>query len=116
MKGRNKARAILLIQGEGLFLNFSETHAGKIGEGYKIGKIAPGLTFHIDKRAGPGQTGRVKTRLGICLAVLCFFTGCVAIPPLINVQHKVSDDPSMKERVDELERRVRELEAKSATK
>ena len=54
--------------------------------------------------------------MGIGVAVLCFFTGCVAIPPLINVQHKVSDDPSMKERVDELERRVRELEAKSATK
>jgi hypothetical protein len=46
--------------------------------------------------------------------VLCLFSGCVAIPPLINVQHTEPKDSTeaLKMRVEQLERRVNELETK----
>jgi hypothetical protein len=53
--------------------------------------------------------------MGIALILMFVCSGCVAIPPLINVQHsepKEGRDSALKGRVDELERRVRELEAK----
>ena len=60
------------------------------------------------------QTGVVKARLGVLAVVLCLFSGCVAIPPLINVQHTEPKDTTdaLKMRVEQLERRVNELEAK----
>jgi hypothetical protein len=55
----------------------------------------------------------MKARLGILAVLLCLVSGCVAIPPLITVHHEDSKepkDPALKSRVDQLERRVRELE------
>jgi hypothetical protein len=73
------------------------------------------LVFLVDSGCFPAQTGVVKARLGILVALVYLFSGCVAIPPLINVQHsepKEGRDATLKARVDELERRVRELEEK----
>ncbi|MGZ8938335.1 MAG: hypothetical protein ACXW32_03900 [Limisphaerales bacterium] len=53
--------------------------------------------------------------MGIALVLMFVCSGCVAIPPLINVQHsepKEGRDSALKGRVDDLEKRVRELEAK----
>jgi hypothetical protein len=56
----------------------------------------------------------MKARLGILiLAVLCLTSGCVAIPPLVNVQHRGDPNEALKSRVEDLERRVRELETKT---
>jgi hypothetical protein len=59
----------------------------------------------------------MKARLGILVVVVCLFSGCVAIPPLINVQHSEPKESresrdALKTRVEQLERRVSELEAK----
>ena len=43
------------------------------------------------------------------LVAVISFTGCVAIPPLVNVHHS---DSGAKSRLDDLERRVRVLEQK----
>jgi hypothetical protein len=71
------------------------------------------LFFVVDSGFYHAQTGVVKARLGILMVFVCLCSGCVAIPPLINVQHSEPKEGStLKGRVDELERRVRELEAK----
>ena len=56
----------------------------------------------------------MKARLGILVVVSCLFSGCVAIPPLINVQHTEPKETTdaLKMRVEQLERRVHELEEK----
>jgi hypothetical protein len=56
----------------------------------------------------------MKARLGMLVVLWCLFSGCVAIPPLINVQHSEPKESldAQKARLDDLERRVRELEAK----
>ena len=56
----------------------------------------------------------MKARVGILAVVLCLFSGCVAIPPLINVQHTEPKETTdaLKMRVELLEWRVSELEAK----
>ena len=59
----------------------------------------------------------MKARLGILVVMVCLFSGCVAIPPLINVQHAEPKESretrdALKTRVEQLERRVSELEAK----
>jgi hypothetical protein len=55
----------------------------------------------------------MKPRLALLtlLSVLAF-TGCIAIPPLINVHHSESskENKADKERIEELEKRVRDLE------
>ena len=53
----------------------------------------------------------------ILVVVVCLFSGCVAIPPLINVQHSEPKESResrdvLKTRVEQLERRVSDLEAK----
>lgn len=56
----------------------------------------------------------MKTRIGyIILMAVCgiFFSGCVAIPPLINVQHR-GDDKNIEKRLDSIERRLGQLENK----
>ena len=72
-------------------------------------------TIPLDSHSFRAQTAVVKARLGLALLLVFVCSGCVAIPPLINVQHsepKEGRDSALKGRVDELERRVRELEAK----
>ncbi|MGZ8901237.1 MAG: hypothetical protein ACXW3Z_14185 [Limisphaerales bacterium] len=72
-------------------------------------------TFRMDTSMIPAQTDAVKARMGIALVLMFVCSGCVAIPPLINVQHsepKEGRDSALKGRVDDLEKRVRELEAK----
>jgi len=58
-----------------------------------------------------------KPCLLLLLAALCgLFAGCIQIPPLVAVERNVAeprDDGHLRRRVDELERRVRELEDKS---
>lgn len=56
----------------------------------------------------------MKARVGILVVLVCLFSGCVAIPPLINVQHSEPKDTTdaLKMRVEQLERRVSELETK----
>lgn len=53
----------------------------------------------------------MKSLLGLMGAVvlLVSFTGCVAVPPLVNVHHS---DTGAKSRIDSLERRVQALEEK----
>lgn len=53
-----------------------------------------------------------KMILGLALAVVCvgFLSGCVAIPPLIQVQHKDGDAISRK--LDSIEKRLDHLEQK----
>lgn len=53
----------------------------------------------------------MKLVLGLLGAVvlLVSLTGCVAIPPLVNVHHS---DTGAKSRLDELEKRVKVLEEK----
>ena len=53
----------------------------------------------------------MKSFLGLLGAaiLLLSFTGCVAVPPLVNVHHS---DTGAKSRIDDLERRVKALEAK----
>jgi len=57
---------------------------------------------------------RRESTLGVLVVLLCLFSGCVAIPPLINVQHTEPKETTeaLKMRVELLERRVTELEAK----
>lgn len=72
-------------------------------------------SFRLDRNFFHAHTGVVKARMGIALILVFVCSGCVAIPPLINVQHsepKEGRDSALKGRVDELERRVRDLEAK----
>ena len=53
----------------------------------------------------------MKARLGVIAVLLCLVSGCIAIPPLITVHHSEQDSTSSdKKRIEELERRVRELE------
>ena len=53
----------------------------------------------------------MKALLGVLVVLLCLFAGCIAIPPLITVQHSESGSSSAdKKRIEELEKRVRELE------
>jgi hypothetical protein len=56
----------------------------------------------------------MKARLGMLVVLVCLFSGCVAIPPLITVNHedKSPGDTGLRSRVEQLERRVNELEAK----
>jgi hypothetical protein len=56
----------------------------------------------------------MKACLGLLVALLCLSAGCVAIPPLITVNHedKGGNEVGLRNRVDQLERRVRELEEK----
>ena len=56
----------------------------------------------------------MKARAGILVVLLSLSSGCVAIPPLINVQHTEPKETTdaLKMRVEQLERRVSELEAK----
>ena len=54
----------------------------------------------------------MKSILGVlgALILLLSLTGCVAIPPLVNVHHS---DTGAKSRLDDLERRVKALEEKT---
>jgi hypothetical protein len=47
------------------------------------------------------------------LILLPVLSSCVAVPPLITVNHQDSSEADLRARVDSLERRVRDLEAKS---
>lgn len=70
-------------------------------------------TTRARQRQLNSHNGEVKARLGILIGVVCLFSGCVAIPPLVTVQHRGgTDDSSLKTRVEALERRVNELEDK----
>lgn len=54
----------------------------------------------------------MKSRIGFVLLIaLCgiILNGCVAIPPLINVQHR-EDDKNNDRRLDSIERRLDQLE------
>jgi len=45
-------------------------------------------------------------------ALVIFLSGCVAVPPLITVNHRESANSDLQSRVESLERRVRDLESK----
>jgi len=51
---------------------------------------------------------------GVLLLAPSVLTGCVAIPPLINVQHKES--PDLGKKLDAIEKRLQTLEQKLDTK
>ncbi len=60
----------------------------------------------------------MKTKLLVVLLAALgagFFTGCVAIPPLIQVQHKDAE-PSIGKRLDSIEKRLERIEEKSDKK
>ena len=71
----------------------------------------PETVFVVDRGFYRAQTGVVKARFGILIVLVCLFSGCIAIPPLISVQHSEKESSSAdKKRIEELEQRVRELE------
>lgn len=58
----------------------------------------------------------MKTIRALLAGLVCSFllTGCVAIPPLISVEHSGKEDSSVHSRISDLERRIQQLEAKQA--
>ena len=59
------------------------------------------------------MTKMKKTFLSILLALVggTVLSGCIAIPPLINVQHKDAD-PQNQKKLDAIEKRLERLEEK----
>ena len=65
----------------------------------------------------PHKLPRVKALLGLFVVLMCLSSGCVAIPPLVTVNKESDfDDPALRRRVEDLERRVRDLEANNRPK
>ena len=66
--------------------------------------------------AQPGSTGTMKTqwsKLALLALLVSLLQGCVAFPPLIQVEHKYpSDDQELMKRLDAIDKRLEDLEKK----
>ncbi|HVR37049.1 MAG TPA: hypothetical protein VMS21_14490 [Methylomirabilota bacterium] len=55
---------------------------------------------------------RTRLLLALCALGITSLTGCVAIPPLVNVQHEHHGDPKMDSRLKAMEERLERIEQK----